>query len=90
MNKAEMIREVVGTLGIGASNQEIKAAVMKKHRRIVTSAQIINTVGAQQKRLAATKLTADLEQAASRYLSLVGDIAFAKTLLDLEAAKRCT
>lgn len=89
MNKSTMIKEAVNALGIGATNQEIKAYILKKHKRLVSSSQIVNTIGAHKKRIASTKISVDMERAAVRYLSLVGDFSMAKSLLALAEARRC-
>ncbi|WP_237227649.1 hypothetical protein [Rubinisphaera sp. JC750] len=80
MKKTHAIR-IVAKEDISQTNQQIKDAVFAKYGLAVQTNEIINTLGAYEKRRDAAGFSPLLIQRAKQFLRLVGDFRLSKTLL---------
>jgi hypothetical protein len=81
MTKAQMIRSVDNDSSFAMTNQMVKDEVRRRWGAAVSSSEIINCLGAFHKRLEIQGYSDLLLEHAQNYLTLVGDLHLAKTLL---------
>ncbi len=84
----EIIREAVASLGMSASNTDIRAWAREKHGVVVKNNEIINAVGSQRRRLEHGRTAAQTASVASLVRVCDGDHDLALNLIRLDRSRQ--